>query len=342
MAGDAQKGIGGFLSHVFISYLTNEEEVARIFVEEFRAKGLTVFWAPDIPPKADWDQMIRDELDKAVSVVVLWSRASVKSIYVRDEADRARAKGKLFQVLMEDIPTQDFPIGFLREQSVRLYGWRGDRRNSRWQGLLAAIQAACSGALLQIGGVAELPSAVAPMPAHHAGDVFRDADASWSPEMVVIRAGGYQMGSKISEKERYSDEGPQHRVVLSKAFAVGKYPVTFTEWDAAVVAGGCAGHRPDDWGWGRGRLPVVNVNWDDAQSFCRFLSDQTGHQYRLLSESEWEYACRGGSATSYPWGDRWDNTRANGRGSGRGRTTEVGCYPPNEFGSCDMIGNVWE
>ena len=109
-------------------------------------------------------------------------------------------------------------------------------------------------------------------------------------------------GSPSHEKGRDDDEGPRHRVTIVRPFAVGKYEVTFAEWDACVVAGGCGGHRPGDRGWGRGRRPVINVNWDDAKAYVRWLSDKTGKQYRLPSESEWEYAARAGTTTRYNWG----------------------------------------
>ena len=125
------------------------------------------------------------------------------------------------------------------------------------------------------------------------GQVFRDCGAC--PEMVVVPAGSYMMGSPDGEVARYDDEGPRHRVNIEAPFAVGVYEVTFAEWDACVEAGGCGGYRPGDEGWGRGSRPVLNVNWEDAREYVRWLSRETGEEYRLLSESEWEYAARGGN-----------------------------------------------
>ena len=82
-------------------------------------------------------------------------------------------------------------------------------------------------------------------------------------------------------------EGPQHRVTIDHPFAVGVYEVTFEEWDACVRAGGCRGHEPDDEGWGRGRRPAIGVSWDDAWAYADWLTDQTGQEYRVLSEAEW-------------------------------------------------------
>ena len=129
------------------------------------------------------------------------------------------------------------------------------------------------------------------------GDSFRDFD----------RAGdGCGAGRRVldgsKDGEGDDDERPRHKVTISQAFAVGKYPVTFDEWDAAVAAGGVS-HKPGDQGWGRGRRPVINVTWNDAKAYIRWLSGKTGQPYRLLSEAEWEYACRAGSETAYSFGD---------------------------------------
>ncbi len=126
------------------------------------------------------------------------------------------------------------------------------------------------------------------------GETFRDCPEC--PEMVVIPAGNFTMGSPANEPGRYDDEGPRHRVTIPRAFALGRYEVTFAEWDACVQAGGCS-RRPDDWGWGRGNRPVINVSWGDAREYVRWLSRKTGQAYRLPSEAEWEYAARAGR----PW-----------------------------------------
>ena len=160
------------------------------------------------------------------------------------------------------------------------------------------------------------------------------------------------MGSPSSEERRFDHEGPVHRVTISEPFAVGVHEVTFDEWDACVSAGGCGGYRPDDEGWGRGRRPVINVSWEDAQRFVEWLREETGEPYRLLSESEWEYVARAGTSTPFHTGRTISASQANydgnytygnGRkGEFRQRTVPVGTFGPNAFGLHDVHGNVWE
>ena len=145
--------------------------------------------------------------------------------------------------------------------------------------------------------------------------------------------------------DSYDDERPRHRVNL-ESFAIGKYEVTFDEWDACVAAGGCE-HRPEDQGWGRGSRPVINVSWEDAKQYVGWLSRETGETYRLPSEAEWEYAARafptskGSNAPAYAFGNTITQEQAN-FGGNVGRTAEVGSYPANAWDLYDMHGNVWE
>ena len=175
------------------------------------------------------------------------------------------------------------------------------------------------------------------------GTRFRDC--AECPEMVVIPAGSFMMGSPESEEGHRRFEAPVHRVTIAKPFAVGVYEVTFAEWDACHRAGLCS-HNPDDLGRGRGRQPVTHVIWGGAQEYVRWLSQETGQRYRLLSESEWEYVARAGTRTRYWWGDEVGRNRANCVGCGSRWDNEgpapVGSFSANGFGLHDVHGNVWE
>lgn len=169
------------------------------------------------------------------------------------------------------------------------------------------------------------------------GQSFRDcADC---PEMMVIPAGRFRMGSPAEDNQGRAEERPAREVLVQAALAVGKFEVTFNEWDVCVDAGGCT-LRLNDNGWGRWRQPVVNATWEDAQKYVDWLSNRTRRRYRLLTEAEWEYAARA-DYTSYAFGNTIDSRFAN-FGNSIGRPQPVGSYAPNQFGLHDMSGNVWE
>jgi formylglycine-generating enzyme required for sulfatase activity len=190
------------------------------------------------------------------------------------------------------------------------------------------------------------------------GETFRDC--SDCPQMAVIPAGSFMMGSPPGEAGRNSNEGPGQRLVSVTAFAAGKYEVTWDEWNSCVSTGLCTAATDD--GFGKGRRPVTHVSWDDATAYVKWLNGKvSGAPYRLLSEAEWEYAARAGTTTAYSWGRDSDGgcAYANGAdmtakredsswttstcddGVGK-RTSEVGSYRANAFGLHDMHGNVWE
>ncbi len=171
-------------------------------------------------------------------------------------------------------------------------------------------------------------------------------DCGRCPRMVVVPAASFMMGSPAGKGA--DDEHPQHLVTFARPFAIGKFEVTFDEFDTcAELGGGCT--RPYDYGWGRGNRPVISVSWDDAQKYLSWLSKETGKQYRLLSEAEYEYAARSGKETAYPWGDVIKlNGKAMANCSDCGsswddrQTAPVGRFTANGFGLYDMVGNVWE
>lgn len=194
------------------------------------------------------------------------------------------------------------------------------------------------------------------------------ADCELCPVMVVIPAGDFVMGSPANEDLRDADEG-QHTVTFAREFAISKFPITWDQWEACTRDGMCEGRdmeialRSDLRGqWiqdytdhGRGNRPVVGVSWWDAQMFVGWLNTKsTGDAYRMVTEAEFEYAARAGTATAYPWGDRPDHNYANfGKTEGLGgaaegrdiwvdQTSPVGSFPPNNFGLYDMHGNVYQ
>jgi formylglycine-generating enzyme required for sulfatase activity len=193
------------------------------------------------------------------------------------------------------------------------------------------------------------------------GTEFRDrlADGSFGPEMVWIPAGSFRMGD--IQGGGYSNEKPVHRVSVDK-FAMGKFEVTVGEFRKFVNAenyktdaekkGSCYSYSKS---WKRVKganwrspgfsqndnHPVACVSWNDATAYTKWLSQQTGKQYRLPTEAEWEYAARAGTETKYWWGNEIDKSKANYSWN-LGKTTPVGNYKPNQFGLYDTVGNLWE
>jgi formylglycine-generating enzyme required for sulfatase activity len=190
------------------------------------------------------------------------------------------------------------------------------------------------------------------------------------PDMVVLPAGEFLMGSPETETGRRPNE-LQLQVTIPRPFAISRTAVTWNQWEACVRDGWCDGigvetalragpdgqPNPDFVDFGRGTRPVVGVSWYDAQHFVGWLNAKTGEDdaYRLPSEAEWEYAARAGTTTAYPWGDTLDHDYGNfgsagpglgGRAEGRdvwvNETAPVGSFPPNAFGLHDMHGNIFE
>ena len=190
------------------------------------------------------------------------------------------------------------------------------------------------------------------------GSEFKDCDQC--PPMIVVPAGKFVMGSPATEAGHIATEAPQHHVTIDRPFAVGKYEITFADWEACVTDRRCA--RLEDSGFGRGRRPVINVSYDDAKRYVAWLSEKTNWKYRLLTETEWEYAARAGSDKARYWGDSLDeacqfanvfNPTTKGKykdaerksfpcNDGQVETAPVGSFKPNRFGLHDMLGNVWE
>ncbi|MEY3220298.1 MAG: hypothetical protein RIT27_1655 [Pseudomonadota bacterium] len=172
-----------------------------------------------------------------------------------------------------------------------------------------------------------------------AGEEFRDQlkSGGQAPPMIILPKGSFKMGSND-----YDNEKPIHEVKIDRQFAIGKYPVTFEEYDLYCERTGQS--KPSDSNWGRGKRPVTNVSWHDALKYCEWLSKETDKQYRLPSESEWEYACRANNQGKWCFGDNENELKdyAWYSANSSSQTHPVGEKKPNKFGLFDMHGNVWE
>jgi len=184
-----------------------------------------------------------------------------------------------------------------------------------------------SSTIMAPAGYAETPKQTGFQP----GDIFTDIEGV-TPEMVIVPAGEFLMGSGLR----------QHKVTISRSFAVGRFPVIFDEWDKALELGFDGPMLKDK--WGRGRQPVINVSWNEAKSYADWLTSHSGYSYRLLTEAEWEYACRAGSTTYFSFGDDESDLGQYAwyRDNAGRQTHPVGEKKPNAFGLYDMHGNIAE
>jgi formylglycine-generating enzyme required for sulfatase activity len=219
-------------------------------------------------------------------------------------------------------------------QRIRALGEQETGQNERRRSLSEDLEAAYQRKedLRSTGQDTVLP--LSPVPGLR--DKLRDG--SLGPAMVWLPGGTFRMGDDSSP---YDYEKSVHEVTVS-AFSIGQYPVTFEEYDKFCEA--TRRSKPSDRSWGRATRPVIDISWSDAAAYCEWLSQQTGMHYRLLTEAEWEYACRAGNTARYCFGDdeqrlgdyAWYSSNAGGQ------THPVGEKLPNAWHLYDMHGNVWE
>lgn len=362
------------MSHdVFISHSARDKPHADAVCAKLESQGIRCWIAPrDIEPGMDWGAAILEAIDGAHVMLLVFSSHANGSPQIKREIERAVNKEIIvIPVRVEDVkPTGnlEYFLGtphwldaitppFERHleriaDSAKFWLKRIDsdaatsenprptqlaceepslakRSSPNWIVLSILIALLGTAAFF---GARYFPTA---------GRTFRDC--SYCPEMVVVPAGRFTMGSPLSEPGRDKDESPQHRVTIGYAFAVSKYPVTRDEYArfASETSSNSEWQNP---GFGQtGSDPVTMVNWDDAKAYVAWLTQKTGKTYRLLSESEYEFAERAGTSTAYWWGDDTDHlcSYADGPSCGR-QTAPVGSYPANAFGLQDMTGNVWE
>jgi len=184
------------------------------------------------------------------------------------------------------------------------------------------------------------------LPVEQRSAFFQDSlkDGSKGPEMSKVQSEPFLMGD--IQGDGYKNEKPL-RIVKVGSFAVGRFEVTFEEYDRFCDA--MRREKPGDNGWGRENRPVINVSWKDALAYTRWLSEQTNQKYRLPTEAEWEYMARAGTETGYWWGNEPGQNKASCDHCGakwgwdaERKTAPVGYFAPNPFGIYDTVGNVWE
>ena len=359
------------MADIFISYKKEEVAAAKLYAEQFKAEGFSVWWDDDIRPEKSWDATIEEQITQASVVVVLWSPRATQSEWVRKEAHFAHDHSKLVPIFIEMC---QLPLAFTLVQTINLAGWSGNRQDAGWIKLLTWItdiknagkdgagQAVTQNKYRRQLGVTATGEAIfdggAVTLATPAGTLFRDDENA--PRMRILPKGDFMIGAPPYDAERTVAEGPQKRISIAYPFAISIFPTTNAELNrhAPHLRQAAPGSKKDTGGkWSffaakpveaapvakvyADPAPCTDVSFDDARDYIAGLSAATKTLYDLPSESEWEYACRAGTTTRYWFGDHIEPENAC---YGRRDKGPVACghYPANVFGVFDMHGNVRE
>jgi formylglycine-generating enzyme required for sulfatase activity len=302
---------------IYLSYALEDYEKVRKLALALEKQGWPVFLDQSaILPGQHFSETIEQEIKKADCMIIAWSSFSAKSKWVRKEIVSNALEKTMLVVEFE--PNSRFPIssqGLFRED---FSSWNGDPNYSGFKRLCESLD------YIQKSKETIKPAA--------------STQPFLEPNMVIIPAGWFLMGGKNKTEQ------PLHTVTITKPFALGKYPVTFAEYD--LFAEATSKTKPEDGDWGRENRPVINVSWHDAMAYAEWLSRLTGKHYRLPSEAEWEYAARAApnteSQADYYWGKDNAQDYAWYLENSKSQTHPVGQLKPNAFGLYDMSGNVWE
>ena len=270
-----------------------------------------------------FDEVIEEALDAAACVLVMWSQISVKSRWVRTEAEEGAARNVLVPVLIEE--EVRVPLSFRRIQAANLVEWDGSDSAESFKKLVTDITRIVGVPPKPGSGKRRPPEAESP---ERSPNLKLSLEGGVKIEFLEIEAGEFQMGSNNGD----DDEKPVHRVVISKPFLLGKFEVTQEQWEAVM------GDNPSS--FKGAKLPVEQISWEVVQEFIGKLNAKAdGLQYRLPTEAEWEYAARAGT-TGDSAGDldemAWYTSNSGDQ------THPVGQKKPNAWGLYDMHGNVWE
>jgi formylglycine-generating enzyme len=356
------------MKQVFISYKHEDRDKARLICDTLERGGLSVWWDERITPRTAWDQSIDTAIAEAKSVLVLWSPAAVRSDWVRAEAHFGRDHGKLVPVIIESC---ELPLAFRLFQAIDLRQWNGDPKDRHWRKLSAWLFDL--GALdAQQGSALENPyrdviartawgepiyDGLVVSSATPPGTLLRHSPDA--PLMRTLPRGRFTMGGDESDPECLHHELPRRRVSIAHALAIGVYPVLAQEYHHLVRRARQDTAAPPRRSWfsmlpGRVKeelvtspmtrqdIPMTGLAWPECADYCRALSAASGAVYRLPSEAEWEYACRGGGLDRFTCGETISSADAAFAHSDPDGPIPPGQYAPNGFGLHDMPGNVRE
>lgn len=346
---------------IFVSYAHEDEQRVRPIVEMLQQSGWSVFWDRTIPTGRTWHNYIQKTLDESRCVIVAWSKHSVDSEWVIEEALYAKRKGNLAPLLLDPV---DPPLGFSLVQAANLVHWDKSDTYPAFRKYLEDITR-----IIHPVASSQLKPSVKSAPS--------TKQLAVPSGFVLIYGGQFTMGSPENEVDRSADE-TQHQVKVSD-FYLCKYTVTYAEFKKFIEA---SGYQTDTEKTGSSNIsegpdrnqkkvvnwrhdhtgnlrqpaeenhPVLHVSWNDTFAYCEWLSISIGKTFRLPTEAEWEYACRAGTATPFNTGTNLTTDQANyngnypynhnNKGLYRKSTVAVDNFAPNSWGLYNMHGNVWE
>jgi len=349
------------VTHVFISHSHLNDDFVNRLAADLRAAGVQT-WVDheNILPSQDWDDAVAAALEACEAMILVLTPRAVDSKNVKVEWSYFFDLDKpIYPVILEPCKV---PFRLRLNQQVDFTG----SNEKGLSDLCRALGVSLNSPDIPTAEMVAISSETLPSLPRLNGMSHRPSRQPFEPEMVLVPAGPFRMGSsKTRDPRAFDTELPQHTVMLP-TYWIGRYPVTVGEYRAFIEAGGYhkehywtqAGWawrskdsrtQPEHWGeeqWtGDDWLPIIGVSWYEAYAYCRWLSETTGHAYRLPTEEEWEKAARGTDGRLYPWGNEWREGVCNTAEASMGHVTPVGQYSPlgdSPYGVADMSGNVWE
>jgi formylglycine-generating enzyme required for sulfatase activity len=310
------------MSDIFISYARQDRPRVAAMAKALEDHGWSVWWDRDLLAGETFRRVIRDEISKARCQVVLWSKTSVDSDWVIEEASLGKKRNVLVPAQIDDV---DLPLGFGSIQTADLTAWNGNAASDGFETLCASIAA-----------VIGTPANVTPAP----WQPYALTNPKDGLPYVWIPPGEFGMGATPGDAEARADEKPRHTVRIGKGLWVSETLVTvaaykrFASEQKYLSLPDTPAFNPD---WSKPDHPMVRMTWEEAQAYCEWAGGT------LPTEAQWEYAARGGKdGLKYPWGNYVTPEKANYAGSKWNGTSPVRSYPANNWGLYDMSGNVWE